>query len=139
MIKHKKKTKKKAKSEDSDDDKPKRKSKKSEDSDDDDKPKRKSKKNDSGSDDEPAEQPRRKLKDSEKEKKKTGPAAQKWSADKVIDWLEENNFDEFVSIFRKEKVTGSLLLTLDTNDLEEMHAPTGFKRKKLISAIGDLK
>jgi len=95
------------------------------------------------------ESPGKSKKNKKEEKKKTKDKAsakkqdskqepKRWSVDQVVEWLEEVNLNDFTKSFRKEEVDGLTLLKLEDKDLEEIGAPGGFKRKKLLGAIEKL-
>lgn len=65
----------------------------------------------------------------------------KWTLNQVKDWLSENNFDNFVQIFEKEKIDGLALILLSNQIILEMFAgsaPLG-DRLKLNSQVEQLR
>jgi len=61
-----------------------------------------------------------------------------WSVEAVIDWLQTKNLQEFEEKFRKHKITGNLLLSLDEMRLGELGIPILYGQK-IIDEIQPLK
>jgi hypothetical protein len=61
-----------------------------------------------------------------------------WSVDAVCEQLEKMGMGDFVSMCRENNINGDLALAMTKDDLEELGV-TGFKQKRVLSALNPLK
>ena len=60
-----------------------------------------------------------------------------WGVAQVGEWL-KGDFHEYVGIFAKSKITGSVLSTISDADLSKMGVSDRIHRRALLAAIADL-
>jgi hypothetical protein len=58
--------------------------------------------------------------------------ARAWTIDQVVEWLNDNKFDEYEHAFRTERIDGEVLMDLTVNDLKDLGMDRLGDRKRFI-------
>lgn len=66
-------------------------------------------------------------------------SAKDWPVDKVIDWLTSTGFGHISKNFEEHRITGDVLLDLDSGDLDEVGVRAVGDKKRLLRAIAQLR
>jgi len=61
-----------------------------------------------------------------------------WNSVEVVLWLQRRFLDEYAPIFSKNKVNGSVLVSLKPEDLESMGIDNENSRERIIASISEL-
>lgn len=65
-------------------------------------------------------------------------AANNWSVDEVVTWLETMQLSEYVETFMKNDIRGKELLTLGRRDLKDLGVVKVGHVKRILQAIRDM-
>ncbi|KAJ3410795.1 hypothetical protein HDV05_003224 [Chytridiales sp. JEL 0842] len=68
-----------------------------------------------------------------------GGVPEDWSVDKVVAWLHDWGFDDFVPYFKEQEVTGKVLLHLKHENLKKMGIRSTGRRIKFFQMVSELK
>jgi len=66
-------------------------------------------------------------------------SAKDWPVDKVIEWLTSTGFGHISKNFEEHRITGDVLLDLDSGDLDEVGVRAVGDKKRLLRAIAQLR
>jgi hypothetical protein len=69
----------------------------------------------------------------------TTSSAKDWPVDKVMDWLTSTGLGHISKNFEEHRITGDVLLDLDSGDLDEVGVRAVGDKKRLLRAIAQLR